>query len=535
MSEATARQVEFSMSTDISESKRTDEARRLLALIVESSKDAIIGEDLDGKVISWNKGAESLYGYTAEEALGQPIWLRVPPSRVDEVTAMMEQRRRGESIDCHNPERLTKAGKLIHVSVTVSPIRDSSGQLVGASTIARDVTEQDLTEKAGRASDLRYRRLFESARDGILILDGNSEKIIDVNPYLIEMLGYSRAELLGKKLWQRGAVKDVNASKAASLQLQTEGYVRYEDLPLESSDGTLTHVEVVANSYMEGARHVVQCNIRDITERQQAEGVLKETNQRLEQTLVELKGKTSDLTAMTQQLWQTSKLATMGELAASIAHELNNPLQTISLRIDSLAEVFSNDEQKLHEFEIITEELARMGKLIGSLLQFSRHSHQEISLLDIRKEIENSLELIEYHLRAQKIKVVREFDETLPKIQADRQQLRQVLLNLLTNASDAMPLGGTLTTRVRSVESESGISGVSLELTDSGPGITPANLERIWEPFFTTKPEGKGTGLGLAIARRAIEAHHGTLSIESHPGKGTTVTIFLPVTSVRKD
>lgn len=237
----------------------------------------------------------------------------------------------------------------------------------------------------------------------------------------------------------------------------------------------------------------------------------------------------------TQQLWQTSKLATMGELAASIAHELNNPLQTISLRIDSLAEDFSNDEQKMREFEIVTDEIARMGKLIGSLLQFSRHSHQEISILDIRKEIDNSLELIEYHLRAQKIKVVREFDENLPKIQADRQQLRQVLLNLLTNASDAMPGGGTLTTRVRSRESERGIVGVSLELTDSGPGITPAHLEKIWEPFFTTKPEGKGAGLGLAISRRAIEAHHGTLSIESHLGKGTTVTIFLPVTNGLKD
>jgi two-component system NtrC family sensor kinase len=176
-----------------------------------------------------------------------------------------------------------------------------------------------------------------------------------------------------------------------------------------------------------------------------------------------------------------------------------------------------------------------MGQLIGNLLKFSRHSHQEISLLDVRKEIENSLELIEYHLRARKIEVVRDFEATLPNIQADRQQLRQILLNVLTNASDAMPRGGKLITRVRSVESESGVRGVSLELTDSGPGISPVNLERIWEPFFTTKPEGKGTGLGLAISRRAIEAHHGTLTIESQLGKGTTVIIFLPVTNGRKD
>lgn len=535
VSEATGRQAERNMITDISELRRSEEACRLLASIVESSKDAIIGQDLDGNVISWNDGAERLYGYTAEEAMGQSIWLRIPASRVDEVTAMLEQNRQGQSIDYHHTERLTKAGKLIHVSVTGSPIRDGSGRLVGASTIARDITEQNQTEEAGRASELRYRRLFESARDGILILNSDSGKIIDVNPYLIEMLKYSKEELLGKELWQIGTVEDIDASKAASLQLQTHGYVRYEDLPLESSGGKLTHVEVVANSYIEGARHVLQCNIRDITERQHGEEVLKDTNQRLGQTLAQLKVKTSDLTAMTQQLWQTSKLATMGELAASIAHELNNPLQTISLRIDSLVAKCSDDDHKVREFEIITDEIARMGKLIGSLLQFSRHTHQEISLLDIRKEVENSLELIEYHLRAHNIKVLREFDEELPQIQADRQQLRQVLLNLLTNASDAMPRGGTLTTRVRAVESMSGISGVSLELADSGPGITAANLERIWEPFFTTKAEGKGTGLGLAISRRAIEAHHGTLSIESQQGKGTTVTIFLPVTNGQTD
>jgi signal transduction histidine kinase len=276
----------------------------------------------------------------------------------------------------------------------------------------------------------------------------------------------------------------------------------------------------VSNNYLAGETRVIQCNIRDITERKLAEKSLKKTMQ----------AKTSDLAALTQQLWQASKLATMGELAASIAHELNNPLATISLRIESLANDFANDERKSHALGIIAGEVERMGKLIGSLLQFSRHSHQQISTLDIRQEIENSLALIEYHLYGRNIEVVREFDATLPTIQADPQQLCQVFLNLLTNASDAMPQGGTLIARARSVELESGVRGVRIELTDSGPGIAAADLERLWEPFFTTKPEGKGTGLGLAICRRAIEANHGTISIQSRSGEGTTVTIFLPAT-----
>jgi PAS domain S-box-containing protein len=387
-----------------------------------------------------------------------------------------------------------------------------------------DRTEHGLEEEAQKASELRYRRLFESAKDGILILDADSGQIVDVNPYLVEMLSFSKEELVGKELWEIGPFKDIVASKLAFAELQRRGYIRYENLPLESREGLVRQVEFVSNSYLAGENRVIQCNIRDITERKRVEEALKNT----------MEAKTSDLAAMTQQLWQASKLATMGELAASIAHELNNPLATISLRIESLAKDFANDKRRSRVVEIIADEVDRMGKLIGSLLQFSRHSHRQISTLDILKEIENSLELVEYHLRSRNIEVVREFDATLPTIQADRQQLRQVLLNLLTNASDAMPQGGTLITRARAVEPENGVKGVRIELADSGPGIAAADLERIWEPFFTTKEEGKGTGLGLAISRRAIEADHGTISVASQLGKGTTVTIFLPATGDRE-
>jgi PAS domain S-box-containing protein len=451
-----------------------------------------------------------------------------PPEDSNEIAVILEKIKRGESLEHFETARVAKDGRRIWVSLTISPIRDQSGRAVGASTIARDITKGKQAEQEQHASELRYRQLFESARDGILILDGDSGKIVDVNPYLVELLRYPREELIGKELWQIGTVEDINESKAAMVELQERDFVRYHDLPLESSEGTVTQVEVVANGYLEGAKRVIQCNIRDVTKRRLAEDVLKDTNYRLEHTLVDLKAKTLDLTAMTAQLWQASKLTTMGELAASIAHELNNPLATISLRIELLANSLSHDEEKSHLLKIIAAEVERMAKLIGRLLRFSHQHDHEFLPLNIRDEIESSLELVEYHLRARKIQVVREFDAILPTIQADSEQLRQIFLNLLTNASDAMPQGGTLVTRLRSVEAENGGRGVRIELTDTGFGITPANLERIWEPFFTTKPEGKGTGLGLAISRRAIEAHHGTISIGSNSGKGTTVRIFLP-------
>ena len=526
--EANGRSVAFVTMTDITERKSAEEKGRQLALIVQSSEDAIIGKTLDGIITSWNTGAEEIYGYSAEEAVGNSIAMLAPPEESNEIVAILEKLTRGGSFDHFETIRTAKDGRRIWVSLTISPIRDQSGRVVGASAIARDITRRKKSEREHEASELRYRQLFESARDGILILDGDSGKIVDVNPYLIELLRYPREELIGKELWQIGTVEDISESKAAFAELQKRDFVRYQDLPLESSEGTITQVEVVANGYLEGDKRVIQCNIRDITKRRLAEDVLKETNYRLEQTLVDLKAKTLDLTAMTQQLWQASKLTTMGELAASIAHELNNPLATISLRIELLANSLSHDEEKSHLLKIIAAEAERMAKLIGRLLRFSHQHDHEFLPLNIRDEIETSLELVEYHLRARKIQVEREFDANLPTIQADPEQLRQIFLNLLTNASDAMPQGGTLVTRLRSVDAENGGRGVRIELTDSGLGITPANLERIWEPFFTTKPEGKGTGLGLAISRRAIEAHHGTISIGSNSGKGTTVRIFLP-------
>ena len=525
---ANGRSVAFVTMTDITERKSAEEKGRLLALIVQSSEDAIIGKTLDGIITSWNTGAEEIYGYSAEEAVGNSIAMLAPLEGSNEIATILEKLTRGGSFDHFETIRTAKDGRRIWVSLTISPIRDQSGRVVGASAIARDITKRKRSEREQDASELRYRQLFESARDGILILDGDSGRIVDVNPYLVELLRYPREELIGKELWQIGTVEDINESKAAMVELQARDFVRYHDLPLESSEGTITQVEVVANGYLEGNKRVIQCNIRDITKRRLAEDVLKETNYRLEHTLVDLKAKTLDLTAMTAQLWQASKLTTMGELAASIAHELNNPLATISLRIELLANSLSHDEEKSHLLKIITAEVERMAKLIGRLLRFSHQHDHEFLTLNIRDEMETSLELVEYHLRARKIQVEREFDANLPTIQADPEQLRQIFLNLLTNASDAMPQGGTLVTRLRSVDAENGGRGVRIELTDSGLGITPANLERIWEPFFTTKPEGKGTGLGLAISRRAIEAHHGTISIGSNSGKGTTVSIFLP-------
>ncbi len=519
------------LERNIQDLKLVQGATSRLAAIVESSHDAIIGKTLDGIITSWNPGAETLYGYSAEEVMGRSIEILGHPDQPDEIHAIMEHVRNKGLIDHFETARITKEGKRIFVSLTISAIRDDSGVTIGFSTIARDITKRKSSEDAQKSSEVRYRRLFESAKDGILILDANSGKIIDVNPFLSEMLGYSREDFIGRELWEMGVFEDKLNSKAAFAELQQHGYIRYDDLPLKTHAGLIKQVEFVSNSYLMDGSSVIQCNIRDISERKRSEKTLQETNQSLERTLAELQAKRDELTGMTQQLWQASKLATMGELAASVAHELNNPLATISLRLDSLATQLVHDKRESHDLKIVLKEVERMGKLVGSLLQFGRRSHQQISTVEICKEIESALELTEYYFRSHKIEIVRQFDSSLPTIQADPEQLRQVFLNLMTNASDAMPEGGRLIISAR-VQADDKAQNIRIELKDSGSGIAPADLEKLWEPFFTTKPEGKGTGLGLAICRRVVEEHHGTIAIESRP-EGTTVCIILPATNGR--
>jgi PAS domain S-box-containing protein len=337
-----------------------------------------------------------------------------------------------------------------------------------------------------------------------------------------DLLGYSCEEFVGKTLWDIGALKDIAASKDSFDELQRKGYVRYEDLPVETSDGRYINVEFVSNVYVVDGKKVIQCNIRDITTRKQAE----------EEARKILLEKNEEIRAMTQQLWQSAKLATMGELSASIAHELNNPLATVSLRVESVLEKTPEDNSSHRELKIIEQEIERMSKLIANLLQFSRRSQQQISTVDICEEIEKTLELVYYHLRKNNIVIQPEFAKEAPRIHADRQQLMQMFLNLFTNASDAMAKGGTLTIRVTAPPES---MQVIIEIADTGTGIPPEILPKVAEPFYTTKPEGEGTGLGLAICRRIVQEHNGTFDIVSEgiSGRGTIVRISLPVRNER--
>ena len=503
------------LELEISERARAEEQLKLQGAALESAANTIIITDSEGGIIWVNPAFTLTSGYSFEEVVGKNPRLLNSGKQTREFykemweTILAGKVWRGPTVNrCKN-------GSLIHADLTITPIRNSAGIVTRFVGIQQDTTEKTRAAEALLASEVRYRRLFESAKDGILILDAVSGQIVDVNPFLTELLGYTKEELLGKELWQIGSFKDIVASRDAFQELPQQGYIRYEDMPLETKGGIVREVEFVSNSYIAGSDRVIQCNIRDITERKRVEQSLRD--------------KSDELAVTTQQLWQASKLATMGVLAASIAHELNNPLATVNLRAETLLLQLPEDSTMRKPLEVITQEVERMASLVNNLLVFSRRDHRQVSTVDVSEDVENSIEFVRYHLRSRRIEVIREFADSLPTIQADQQQLRQLFLNLLTNASDAMPEGGKLIVRTSSSGSFEEV--VTIEFADSGEGITAENLEKIWEPFFTTKPEGKGTGLGLAICRRIVEEHGGKINIQSEIGRGTTVSIVLPATN----
>jgi len=376
----------------------------------------------------------------------------------------------------------------------------------------RDITQPRPAKAALRDSENRYQRLFETAKDGILILDFETGQITDVNPFLIEMLGYSHSEFLGKKLWEVGLFKDTVASQSAFSDLQAKGIIRYEDLPLETRDGRQIAVEFVSNVYTVDGTLVVQCNIRDITQRKYAEEVLQE------------------------QLRQTHKLEAVGRLAGGVAHDFNNLLAVILGSSELLlADLHAYDPRRKY-VEDITDASKRAAILTRQLLTFSRKHVFSPLVVDLNLIVMETGRMlprvIGEHIEIAIIPSV----EQVPVL-ADPTQIQLILMNLAANARDAMPKGGKLTIEVTNFEMEEGGGKpadvapghyVMLTVSDTGVGMSPQIQSRVFDPFFTTKDLGKGTGLGLSTVYGIVKESRGSILLNSKVGEGTTFRIYLP-------
>ncbi len=370
-----------------------------------------------------------------------------------------------------------------------------------------NVDAQKKAENKLQASEERYRRLFETARDGILILNSETGKITDVNPFLIELLGYSKKEFLGFSVWELGAFKNVKASKEMFKVLQEEGYVKYDDLPLETKDGRLIPVGFVSNAYVVGNERVIQCNIRDISEQKRLHAA--------EKSLVLLK----------QDKIKSSFIA-------DVTHELRTPLAIIKGNVDLALRTQETPETTKETYDAINTEVNHLAEILTNLSILTNESKEfshtlEKTKIDISKVIKEVVVRLKKLSRAKNITIE---TKALPvaMVCGSKNYLEKLFSNIISNAIFYGKDGGIVVVSATLTGSQ-----IAISIRDNGIGISKEELPNIFERFYRTEKarevNHEGTGLGLAISKWIAELHRGSIAVISKESQGTTFIVTLPL------
>lgn len=498
---------------------QSDLAAAELAAIVQFSSDAIVGKDLQSRVTSWNAGAERMFGYTADEMVGQSITRIIPRERKEEEATILARIKRGENVEHFETQRLRKDGTVIEVSVAVSPIKTPDGQIVGASKVARDITERKKAEKALQESEERLHMVFENLSEGLVIsrLDG---QLLYWNRAGLEMHGFSTLEEGVRRLPEFDQIYELSTPGGAVLPLQDwpmarvmrggslrgcEVHVRRRDIDWErdfSYSGALVRER--------GGEQLAFVTISDITQRKAAEMALRETESELEQRVIE---RTAQLEAANKELEAFSY---------SVSHDLRAPLRGIDGFSQAVLEDFGGQlpEEGQRYLQTIRQGAQRMGILIDDLLTFSR-----LSRAPVMKQEVNTVHLVRgvlTELTAQQ--AGREIELTvgdLPNCQGDPALLKQVWVNLLSNAIKYTR------NRERAVV-EIGFApengGGAFFVRDNGTGFDMRYAGKLFGVFqrLHRAEEYEGTGVGLAIVQRVVHRHGGRVWAEAAIDNGAT-------------
>jgi PAS domain S-box-containing protein len=491
--------VQLAVTRDITQRGEGEKAQRRLAAIIESSEDAIASKDLDGIITSWNKSAERLFGYKAEEIIGQPVTLIIPPELHGDEPKILGKIKAGERIEHFQTVRVRKDGQLINVSLTISPIKDDKGKIVGAAKIARDITRQKKLEEAA----LRLAAIVESSDDAIASKDLNGF-ITSWNRSAEKLFGYTAEEIVGKHITtiippELHHDEDMILSKIR----RGEKIDHFETIRLHKN-GERIEVSLTISPVKDEDGHVIGAAkiVRNITEANKIGRALR----------------------------TTEKLAAAGRMAATVAHEINNPLEAVTNLVYLAKRDLSNTERVTGYLELASRELDRVAHITRQTLGFYRDTSSPVTL-NVAQTLDDLLLLYEKRFESRRIKVVKQYDKDL-EITALAGEIRQAFSNLISNAIDAMPEGGTLVLRVTKSHDWSNlhVHGVRITVLDTGSGIEPKHRKNVFQPFFTTKSD-VGTGLGLWITRGIVEKHHGSIQMKSRTGQnghGTAFSIFLP-------
>jgi len=472
---------------------------RAAADIVAALPDAVVVTATDRRVLATNEAGAALLGWDANDVAGQLIADAVSPaehahvaSREDKVLAGEPQRYETKIIN-------HRTGEERDVAVSSGPFR-VNGELIGTVATLRDITDPKRAADTLARSEARYRHLVESASDAIVTLDANG-RFTTVNHAAENISGYKREELVGQ--WFAPMLPDDDLPKALGhFQQALAGETGLFESQFYRKDGETRIISITYSTPQKDEE--VLCLIRDVT----------------------------DQKMLQEQLIQSEKMSAIGQLVSGVAHELNNPLAGISAFAQLLLAEKRFPPDQRTAAETIYSEARRASRIVQNLLTFARQHKAEKVQTSINQVLDDTLELRGYELRVRGIDVRREYDESLPDTMADAHQLQQVFLNLITNAEQAMEQRDGHHHRL-TVRTRRNADTIRIEVEDTGAGI-PANLvERIFNPFFTTKPTGSGTGLGLSISLGIVREHEGRIWAENPPSGGARFIVEIPITAPR--
>ena len=495
---------------DIVRRKMSEEANSRLAAIVASSDDAIIGKTLEGIVTDWNRGAETVFGYTASEMIGKSISILAPPDQKDESKAILDRIRRGERIDHYETRRRRKDGKIIDVSLTISPVWDSFGHLLGASKVARDITAAKRAQIALEEREAHLQSVLDTVPDAMIVID--TQGIMRSFSATAERLfGYTPEEAVGQ---------NVRILMPAPYRQQHDSYLdRYLTtgerhvigigrlIMGQKKDGSTFPMELSVGEMRSSERRFFTGFVRDVTERQEAQ-------QRLQ-----------DLQA---ELVHMSRFTAMGEMASTLAHELNQPLTAVVNYLKGGRRLLDSGHSEnipiaREAVERAAEQALRVGQIIRRLCEFVTRGETDLHVQNLAKMIEEAGALALVGNRETGVKVSFAFDPRVEFVLADRIQVQQVLLNLMRNAIEAMQetVRRELTVSTHRIDNET----VQVDVADTGPGLAAEIAEQLFQPFITSKRNGMG--VGLSISRTIIEAHGGRIWAEPNPNGGAIFRLTL--------
>lgn len=490
------------VGNDVTERKKAQDVIQRLAAIIDSSDDVIVSKDLNGIVTSWNAAASRVLGYSAEEMIGASILTLIPEHLHSDEKIIIDHIRAGQRMEHFETVRRTKDGRLLDVSLTISPVKDEKGNIIGASKILRDIsirrqTEQIQQDLAKRAAELAA--IVESSEDVILSKDLNGI-IKSWNGAASQVFGYTAEEMIGQSILKlipddlRDEEKQIIDSIRAGRRVE-----HFETVRL-TKDGRLIEASVTVSPIRDNKGEVIGASkiLRDISARKRIE----------------------------KSLLQAEKIAATGRMAATIAHEINNPLESVINLLYLLRSKIA-DEDGLNYLSTAEEELGRVAHIAKQTLGYYRE-HAAASAASLSEITQHAVTIYEPRCSAARIKISTFFQSSRKPI-LRRGEMMQVISNLIANSIYAMPNGGHLSISVEDIDEP--VGGTVLTISDDGVGIAPRDLPRVFEAFFTTRST-LGTGIGLFVAKQFIEGHGGEISITSQIDSerhGTTVRIFVPL------